>query len=199
MADFGTTDDMKQRTSLVRYDNDASRFTIKTVRRIIYENKYAVNSQAVEKILKDKSLVPTYVSCVEGAIWHQLTRIPQNAFSKLLGPLGFDLYPMLVVDLMHEVELGVWKGLFVHLLRILHAIDTTKVIELDRRLVPCKLLDHDPAEQRIISYRQVPTFGCGTIRKFSANASELKKMAARDYEDLLQASVMPLLAQYIAD
>lgn len=29
---------------------------------------------------------------------------------------------MLVVDLLHEVELGIWKSLFVHLIRILYAI-----------------------------------------------------------------------------
>ena len=28
---------------------------------------------------------------------------------------------MLVVDFMHEVELGVWKGLFAHLIQILYA------------------------------------------------------------------------------
>ena len=28
---------------------------------------------------------------------------------------------MLVVDLLHEFELGVWKGLFTHLIRILYA------------------------------------------------------------------------------
>ena len=27
---------------------------------------------------------------------------------------------MMVVDLMHEFELGVWKALFTHLIRILH-------------------------------------------------------------------------------
>ena len=35
-------------------------------------------------------------------------------------------------------------------------------------------------------YRQVPTFGRDTIRKFNNNASGMKKLAARDYEDLLQ-------------
>lgn len=40
---------------------------------------------------------------------------------------------MLVVDLMHEFELGVWKMLFTHLTRLLYAIDKTKVHELDRR------------------------------------------------------------------
>ena len=41
---------------------------------------------------------------------------------------------MFVVDLMHEIELGVWKALFVHLLRIL---DTLGLLpELDRRYGP---------------------------------------------------------------
>ncbi|KIO04949.1 hypothetical protein M404DRAFT_142276, partial [Pisolithus tinctorius Marx 270] len=38
-------------------------------------------------------------------------------------------------------------------------------------------------------YRQVPTFGRDTIRKFSNNASAMKKLAARDFEDLLQCSI----------
>jgi hypothetical protein len=42
---------------------------------------------------------------------------------------------MLVVDLMHEFELGVWKALFIHLLRILAAIDKELVHKLDRRYV----------------------------------------------------------------
>lgn len=40
---------------------------------------------------------------------------------------------MLVIDLMHEFELGIWKDLFIHLLRILNAVDKTLVDELDRR------------------------------------------------------------------
>jgi hypothetical protein len=36
--------------------------------------------------------------------------------------------------------------------------------------------------------RETPLFGYDTIRKFANNVSEMKKMAARDYEDILQAS-----------
>ena len=36
------------------------------------------------------------------------------------------------------------------------------------------------------SYRSISTFGHGTIRTFAANSSEMKKLAARDFEDLLQ-------------
>ena len=43
--------------------------------------------------------------------------------------------------------------------------------------------------QRVTSYtsfQMVPTFGRDTIRKFSANVSDLSKLAARDFEDILQ-------------
>jgi hypothetical protein len=39
---------------------------------------------------------------------------------------------------------------------------------------------------KISRYRRVPTFGRGTIRRFSNNAASMKKLAARDFEDLLQ-------------
>ena len=40
---------------------------------------------------------------------------------------------MFVVDLLHEVELGVWKALFIHLLRILESLHENVLHELDRR------------------------------------------------------------------
>jgi hypothetical protein len=45
---------------------------------------------------------------------------------------------MLVVDLMHEFELGVWKAVFSHLIRILYAAGSSGrlVGELDRRSAP---------------------------------------------------------------
>jgi hypothetical protein len=44
---------------------------------------------------------------------------------------------MLVVDLLHEFELGIWKALFKHLIRVLHAAASHGglVAELDRRYV----------------------------------------------------------------
>jgi hypothetical protein len=44
---------------------------------------------------------------------------------------------MLVVDIMHEFELGVWKALFIHLLRILESVDKALIHELDRRYDDC--------------------------------------------------------------
>ena len=48
---------------------------------------------------------------------------------------------MLVVDFMHEVELGVWKALFVHLIRILYAAapNGRLVAVLDERFVAKKI------------------------------------------------------------
>lgn len=47
----------------------------------------------------------------------------QNAFVERLTPEkhDFDISRMLVVDLMHEFEIGVWKALFTHALRVLYA------------------------------------------------------------------------------
>src|SRR6267378_873060 len=41
----------------------------------------------------------------------------------------------------------------------------------------------------------MPTFGSSTIRRFASNASEMKKLAARDFEDLIQVSDMIWLFQ----
>jgi len=38
----------------------------------------------------------------------------------------------------------------------------------------------------MISFREIPPFGTDGIRKMKTNRSELKKMTARDYEDMLQ-------------
>jgi hypothetical protein len=48
--------------------------------------------------------------------------IEQNSFSERLACFDFNFFNIFLVDFMHEVELGVWKGLFIHLLRILETI-----------------------------------------------------------------------------
>ena len=68
-----------------------------------------------------------------------MTTIPvialfQNAFVEKLGS-DFDLSRMLVIDFMHEFELGVWKALFMQLIRTLYAAAPggRLVAELDER------------------------------------------------------------------
>jgi hypothetical protein len=46
----------------------------------------------------------------------------QNQFVEKLGPLGLNPFSILIVDFMHECELGTWKALFTHLIRLLYAL-----------------------------------------------------------------------------
>jgi len=93
----------------------------------------------------------------------------------------------MVVDLLHEFELGVWKSLLTHLIRILNAaserpgeladILNTRYVQIFAATISLCCRDR---------FRQVPTFGRFTIRRFHNNVSEMKKLAARDFEDILQ-------------
>ncbi|KAG1733550.1 hypothetical protein EDB19DRAFT_1639594 [Suillus lakei] len=82
--------------------------------------------------------------------------------------------------MLHEFELGVWKAIFTHLMRIAHAAGGNVVKNLNWR------------------YRRVPTFGRGTIRRFHTNASAMKRLAARDFEDLLQCAI-PVFEDLLLD
>jgi hypothetical protein len=61
---MGTVRDMRQRVTLGRVDDDANRRKVETARDIIYKKNYAVDSATVEAILRDESLVPSYVSAM---------------------------------------------------------------------------------------------------------------------------------------
>jgi hypothetical protein len=96
---------------------------------------------------------------------------------------GLNVYDLLTVDLLHEVELGVWKGVFTHIIRILWAHSPAAVSELDKRYASCWDLIHTHMGHR---FRLITPFGKGTIRRFASNASQMKKLAAHNFEDLLQ-------------
>jgi hypothetical protein len=91
---------------------------------------------------------------------------------------------MFLPDLMHDFELGGWRCLFIHLLRILDSIDPNLQTEVDRRYV----LHFSPRSinNPLRSYREIPPFGKDAIRKFPNSASQMKRLAARDLENLLQ-------------
>ena len=95
---------------------------------------------------------------------------------------------MLVIDFMHEVELGIWKALFTHLIRILDsAAPGGKLVAiLDERYVNntiCTIIIGLSRRR----FRAMSPFS-GTIRRFTNNVSDMKNLAARDYEDMLQVS-----------
>ncbi|KAG2055898.1 hypothetical protein BDR06DRAFT_981635 [Suillus hirtellus] len=72
----------------------------------IYNLGTPIKGAAIEHLLKESSLMPTI-----------------NTFAEQLGPFGFDCFSMLVVNLLHEFELGVFKSVFKHLIRLLYAIN----------------------------------------------------------------------------
>ena len=53
--------DMKQRSRLARVDDQSTRDKIELARKIIYEKNFAIDTDAVEELLKDKSLTPILV------------------------------------------------------------------------------------------------------------------------------------------
>ncbi|KAF7973003.1 hypothetical protein HWV62_16378 [Athelia sp. TMB] len=145
---LGQVKDRQTRGKLRSYLGDV----IAKARSFIYEKGHIVANALVEKLLFASSWVPTI----------ELNRY-QNTFAEKLTPFGFDPHQIMVVDLMHEFELGVWKAVFIHLIRILHAASPggRLVGQLDR----------------------------SKIRKFTTNVSEMKKLAAHNYEDLLQCAI----------
>ncbi|KZT12252.1 uncharacterized protein LAESUDRAFT_641648 [Laetiporus sulphureus 93-53] len=159
---MGTPADSARR-SKSRTDTSAIQNAIKRTRAWVFEKGISLGSKKIAKILDVQSLVPT-----------------RSAFSMRLAKFSFNVYSLFVPDLLHEFELGVWKAVFVHLLRVLHAEGQDRIQKLNSR------------------FRKVPTFGRDTIRRFDTNVSALKKLAARDYEDILQC-VIPVFDHLLPD
>ncbi|KAI0822396.1 hypothetical protein BC628DRAFT_1317041, partial [Trametes gibbosa] len=150
----GTPASMKQRVQHMRTDTPACQADVNAARALIYNQGKGIVSVPVERYLKETSQVPVV-----------------NAFSERLKPWLPNFYKLFVPDFLHEWELGVWKNIMIHLIRILHAEKGAGVRELN------------------LHFRQVLVFGRDTIRRFSNNLAELKQMAARDYEDSLQCFI----------
>ncbi|KAJ3991075.1 hypothetical protein F5050DRAFT_1802229 [Lentinula boryana] len=93
------------------------RCAVTRARTFIYHSGLPINGTAVNSLLKDISSIPTI-----------------NAFDNHLRN-NFSVSKMLAVDLLHEIELGVWCTLWTHLIQMLYAAPRGPklVAELDRR------------------------------------------------------------------
>ncbi|KAG8901685.1 hypothetical protein FRC00_005453 [Tulasnella sp. 408] len=92
---LGQAADQRTRVDKKRCESDKRIQNVGSARKIIYNHGYAPGNDRSDFFLKDESL---------------------NAFSKaLFRDFGFDVFAMLVVDLMHEFELGVWKAVLIHI------------------------------------------------------------------------------------
>ncbi|KAG7093235.1 hypothetical protein E1B28_006921 [Marasmius oreades] len=94
----------------------------------------------------------------------------QSAFSKLYQPHGLNHFLMYPPDQFHD-NTGRSSDYQKHNVRILQATNKSHVEYLNWR------------------YRQVPTFGNGTIRRFKKDVAKFSKFAGRDYEDALQCAM----------
>ena len=123
----------EQRRAKRRKCDRRYRAKIETVREFIYEKGYIINSKAVDRVIGSQSLTPTHVSRIEYLMDVLALITLQSAFISTLAQFGLDFFPLFVVDLMHEFELGVWKAVLIHLIRILYTQGTETIAEFDRR------------------------------------------------------------------
>jgi hypothetical protein len=90
---------------------------------------------------------------------------------------------------MHKVELRVWKAFFIHLLCILDCVNESLKHELDRQQALFEAFRRLGTDISI-RFQEIPPFRVDGIRKIRSNWSELKKMTAHDYEDMLQVGAI---------
>ena len=90
----------------------------------------------------------------------------KNAFMNCLPSLN--IYALLTVDLLHEFELGVWKAVFTHIVRIL-SIHPGAVDELDKRYAPAHLNTNlhscslGPDSALLVHLERTPSVGFRTM------------------------------------
>ncbi|KAF8300462.1 hypothetical protein DL93DRAFT_2233812 [Clavulina sp. PMI_390] len=153
---------------LARIDSDSHRALILQARNLVYTKKthssksLAVNSKKVNDLLKSQSLTPT-----------------ENSFSKKLGAHGFNVFSVLVPDILHEFLLGVWKDLITFIIRLVFSLDPGALVEFNSRSVD--------------NFRILPTYGAGKkVRRFGFDTAALKSMTGERYQMLLLC-IMPVL------
>ena len=125
---MGMCKDMMECEFLACIDDMGWRRRVGDAREAIYVGNSAVDVTAVKTLLKGDSLDPMAVS-----VLLVICSSFQNAFSDKLSPLNFNVFDMLVVDLLHKVELGVWKMVFIHLLHLLDCENENLKHELDQQ------------------------------------------------------------------
>jgi hypothetical protein len=128
---LGDQDDKATRANEPRTHDATHRDNVAEARRLIYYEGAGIKSTRVEALLKGTSSVPTAVSGLNSIYTTVLMEI-QSAFSTRLG-INFPLLQMLVPDIMHEFELGVWKDFLVHLVRLLGARGSAAVATFNTR------------------------------------------------------------------
>ena len=92
------------------------------------------HQECVRRTDSERTILGAYIGELGPLIClHLALNNPKNTFAERLSPFGFDIFSSLVVDLMHEFELGILKSVLKHLIRILYALDPRLVTVLNER------------------------------------------------------------------
>ncbi|KAJ3753135.1 hypothetical protein EV360DRAFT_74757, partial [Lentinula raphanica] len=116
IAKLGTKRDMKNRIKKLRRDGLQLQARVDKAWKLIFEKGFGVESMAVKNLLDLESLTPV-----------------KNAFSLTLQEHNFNIFKLIPVDELYEFELGKWRDVFVHLLRILQDLKDDSLTILDER------------------------------------------------------------------
>ncbi|KAG6845145.1 hypothetical protein H0H87_000382 [Tephrocybe sp. NHM501043] len=96
-------------------DSAAKLFNVEVARSKIFKSGFVANGKSIDRILKDsKTLI-------------------QNAFSNFLLPHSVNFYDLFIVNVLYEIELGVFKAIFTHLIQILYTMGSQGVADLDHQ------------------------------------------------------------------
>ena len=135
---------------------------VQVAQDVVYRLGHAVAGARVDSLLKSTSSVPTVVSEVplrSRSLVVQLSAT-QNSFCERLERLKqsgkeFDISQMMVVDLLHEFELGVWKALLTHLIRLLHAASKQPGALVD--ILNARYVRFNTEESMLMLSKQIPS------------------------------------------
>ncbi|KAK1235358.1 hypothetical protein PQX77_001424 [Marasmius sp. AFHP31] len=160
VSGLGTSRDFWIRQHRIRIDSSKVQNRIIKTRRWIFQKGFSVASKGIKAVLDPFSQV-----------------LIKNAFSTILLPLGVNHFQLHAPDKLHQFDIGGWKSAFAHLIRMLES--------LGRKDRKSKGLI-DALDER---FRHMETFRKGGIRRFCDNVSEMKKMAARNYINILKCAI----------
>lgn len=136
---MGTKTDMANRKKKKRIDNWTHLvFPMQKACKKMFQRGLGVGSDAVQVTLESQSITTTIVSVCFHSLSEDLLRTrQQSAFTtRLMNNFKlFNAYQIFGIDLLHEVEVGTWKALFIHLLRLLVALGDDVVTKFNKRYI----------------------------------------------------------------
>ena len=153
IPNLSTAEDWQAWLEKQQVDSTEYQTLVKDAWKKLYNEGYAVDGEHVDRLLKDESLVPTEVWMSTHATFKHVPNIKhaQNTFSLALRKFGLNIFKILTVNILHELELGVGKGVFIHLIQMLKSIAPHLVHTLNKRCVKVRPLSMANASPYVLS------------------------------------------------